>query len=152
MRTGRKAKLVLLRARQDMNNQNILLKSQKGFTLIELVMIIVILGILAAVAIPTYINLSGNAQAATAHAVLGSFRAANAIILANNAVTNNAAAWNWTSIIASAVVQGATVGVPAAAGNTVTIQVGNSTFTFTLSPTTPSIGAPATISANIATW
>jgi len=128
------------------------LKVQKGFTLIELIMIIVILGILAAVAIPQYTNLSGNAQAATAHAVLGSFRTANAILLANNAVTNTTASWNWTSIIGSASVQGVTVGVPAAAGNTVTIQVGNSTFTFTLSPTTPSIGAPATIAANIATW
>ena len=129
-----------------------MLKTQKGFTLIELVMIIVILGILAAVAIPQYINLSGNAQAATAQAVLGSFRTANAILLANNAVANTTASWNWTSIVGSANVQGVTVGVPAAAGNTVTIIVGNSTFTFTLAPTTPSVGAPATIAANIATW
>ena len=48
----------------------------KGFTLIELVMNIVILGILAAVAIPKYYDLTGDAQEAAEKGVVGGVRSA----------------------------------------------------------------------------
>ena len=47
---------------------------KKGFTLIELIMIIVILGILAAVAVPKYFNLQDQARQSAEKGVLGGVR------------------------------------------------------------------------------
>lgn len=54
-------------------------KQQSGFTLIELIMVIVVLGILAAFALPRFANLGGDARRATIEGVEGSMRSAAAI-------------------------------------------------------------------------
>jgi len=56
---------------------------KRGFTLIELVMIIVILGILAAVAIPKFIDLQTDAENAAIRALYGQIISAYSITIAS---------------------------------------------------------------------
>jgi len=64
-------------------------QAQQGFTLIELVMVIVILGVLAAVALPKFVDLKGDAQQAAMSGVAGAAASGAAINYAGCAVTNN---------------------------------------------------------------
>ena len=63
---------------------------EKGFTLIEIVMVIILLGILAAVAIPRFIDMSGEAKKSAIKGVLGGVRGGISIAHANHALKGNA--------------------------------------------------------------
>jgi len=71
-----------LRFRQSKNNT-------LGFTLIELIVVIVILGILAATVAPKYISLTADAHTATLEAVKGSLEGAAALVYSKSIVAGN---------------------------------------------------------------
>jgi MSHA pilin protein MshA len=64
-------------------------KAQQGFTLIELVVVIVILGILAVTAAPKFINLQDDARTATLQAVKASMQSASTLVYSKSLIAGN---------------------------------------------------------------
>ncbi|CDT68607.1 18.1 kDa type 4 prepilin, structural subunit of mannose-sens [Vibrio coralliirubri] len=62
------------------------MKRQGGFTLIELVVVIVILGILAVTAAPRFLNLQDDAKNATLEGLAGAIQGASGIIYGKSAI------------------------------------------------------------------
>jgi len=86
---------------------------QAGFTLVELIVVIVVLGILAATALPKFVNVSQDARRASVEGITGALRSSVSLVQAKYYATGNTTATTVRMQDGSDVVVAAGTGIPA---------------------------------------
>jgi len=141
-------------------------RGQKGFTLIELMIVVAIIGILAAVAIPQYQNYIGSSQVSRVMGEVGSLRTAVETCLMNG-IAEGDCQYGWTdsNLLGAENLQGsgdgaglvATFDTPSAGGVTLVATFGGnassaitgSTLTWTRSPNNADPAGEWTCTTNV---
>lgn len=87
-------------------------RNQAGFTLVELVVVIVILGILTATALPRFVDLTSDARESSANGIVGGLRSAVTVAQARYFANGSTTATTIDMVGAAGVTVNAGTGIP----------------------------------------
>jgi MSHA pilin protein MshA len=114
-------------------------RDQRGFTLIEIIMVIVLLGIIAAIAIPKYIDLRTEAADATASGIVGAIVSSASIGYADLVTHNTGSTFPNFTVLDGTYLQAQNITLNASlGGDHWTAAIGGQNYAFTYVPGTGS--------------
>ncbi len=117
------------------------MRDQRGFTLIEIIMVIVLLGIIAAIAIPKYIDLREEAADATASGIVGAIVSSASIGYADLVTRQAGTTFPDITALDTTYLQAQNITLTSIpASNLWWGMVGGNTYTFTYAPGTGNSG------------
>ena len=129
-----------------------MLRNEKGFTLIEIIAVLVILGILAAVAVPKYIDMQTQAKLSAAQGEVAEMKSTMNLAYARVFITNGSAPTSATPVITNAgftSATAATVGVAPDIWNVTLTTVGTTGATVVVNNRSGDAGYTATGTWNL---
>jgi len=124
-----------MKQEESMQKMGSKIRDQRGFTLIEIIMVIVLLGIIAAIAIPKYIDLRTEAADATASGIVGAIVSSASIGYADLVTHNSGTTFPNITALDTTYLKAQNVTLNLGGGNFWTALIGGTTYTFNYDPT-----------------
>lgn len=131
-------------------NKSIKNAAQAGFTLIELIVVIVILGILAATALPKFANLGGDARFSTVQAAKGALNSTSAMVHARALTDPAATTLSFEGGVAVGIVNGYPAANTPATASALQTAAGLAEWTIIAPGTAATANSPVTTATQVA--